>query len=347
MLNKLRRRSPRLILLAGAAFVTTAGVAFATIPGSTGVINGCYEKRTGILRVIDTEAGKRCLAFETAISWNQKGEKGEAGVAGAPGTQGSQGPAGPQGADGLQGLRGEQGPKGDPGEQGAQGLPGQGVQGERGPQGPQGEQGVQGIQGERGPQGPAGPAGTAQWTDGTGVVKTAAKVEIRDIGDPAHVAGPPAAALAVGGHVRALPVVGMWVTQSSTPGAGTGYVTWNSEKTRTDLDRTHLGWAAGSDRVEIRTSGYYLVSVDARVSGLPLECCVHARVEVVKTIPGLNGTESDFPMCGASELGRDHVTLSCTTMEFIQAGHAVRVFDPLDNGPSIGAPTTIKIYKLN
>jgi hypothetical protein len=85
-------------LLAGAA-----GVALATIPGSTGVINGCYEKRTGILRVIDAEAGKTCLSFETPINWNQKGLKGD------PGVEGAQGPPGPPGA------KGDPGPPGPPG----------------------------------------------------------------------------------------------------------------------------------------------------------------------------------------------------------------------------------------
>lgn len=108
MLKTLRRRGPRLLVLAGAALATTAGVAFATIPGSTGVINGCYEKRTGILRVIDTEAGKRCLSFETAISWNQQGSKGDRGEIGPPGPKGDTGLTGPPG------LNGE---KGDPGPQ--------------------------------------------------------------------------------------------------------------------------------------------------------------------------------------------------------------------------------------
>ena len=50
---------------------TAGGVAYATIPGSSGTINGCYEKRTGILRVIDSDAGAKCTSYETPISWNQ------------------------------------------------------------------------------------------------------------------------------------------------------------------------------------------------------------------------------------------------------------------------------------
>jgi ASPM-SPD-2-Hydin domain-containing protein len=98
MIKALGRRGARMLLTATALLAGAAGVALATIPGSTGVINGCYEKRTGILRVIDTEAGKTCLRIETPISWNQTGPKGD------PGAQG------PRGAQGPQGEQGEPGP---------------------------------------------------------------------------------------------------------------------------------------------------------------------------------------------------------------------------------------------
>ena len=59
-----RTISRRASVLAVAAFAATAGgVAYATIPGSNGTINGCYEKRTGILRVIDAGAGAKCLSI--------------------------------------------------------------------------------------------------------------------------------------------------------------------------------------------------------------------------------------------------------------------------------------------
>jgi hypothetical protein len=93
MINGLRRRGVRMLLAATAMLAGAAGVALATIPGSTGVINGCYEKRTGILRVIDAEAGKTCLSFETPISWNQRGLKGDPGATGARGERGPAGPA--------------------------------------------------------------------------------------------------------------------------------------------------------------------------------------------------------------------------------------------------------------
>ena len=47
------------------------GVAYATIPGDGGVIQGCYTKVGGIVRVIDTGKGQRCLDIEVPISWNQ------------------------------------------------------------------------------------------------------------------------------------------------------------------------------------------------------------------------------------------------------------------------------------
>jgi hypothetical protein len=178
------RRWRRVAIMGTAPTVVVlgAGLAYAAIPHSgTGVINGCYEKRTGILRVINAEAGKTCLNFETPISWNQrgpagppgpKGEKGDPGAQGAegpkgekgdPGAQGAQGPPGEKGDPGAQGAEGPKGEKGDPGAQGAQGPPGEkgdaGAQGARGEPGPQGEPGPRGERGETGATGPPGPQG--------------------------------------------------------------------------------------------------------------------------------------------------------------------------------------------
>jgi hypothetical protein len=70
------------------ALVLGGGFAYATIPSSDGVISGCWNKRTGVLRAIDREAGVTCLAAENALDWNQVGPQGP------PGPQGPQGPAG-------------------------------------------------------------------------------------------------------------------------------------------------------------------------------------------------------------------------------------------------------------
>ena len=48
------------------------GVAIAAIPStSTAKFNGCVNKDTGVLRVINYEAGKRCKKSEKGISWAQ------------------------------------------------------------------------------------------------------------------------------------------------------------------------------------------------------------------------------------------------------------------------------------
>jgi hypothetical protein len=117
------RLSPALLVALGIVAVATGGIAWATIPDSSGVIHGCYQKNKGTLRVIDTDQGQTCDSTEQALSWNQTGP---------------QGPVGPQGPLGPQGPAGPQGPKG-----------------ETGPQGPAGPAGPQGMQGSQGPAGPS------------------------------------------------------------------------------------------------------------------------------------------------------------------------------------------------
>ncbi|HET7450872.1 MAG TPA: hypothetical protein VFJ78_09755 [Gaiellaceae bacterium] len=122
-MNKRPLWKRRLVVASAAAvaLIVSSGVALATIPGSGGVINGCYAKKDGSLRVVDTSTGT-CKTGETSLVWNQTG------------------PQGPKGDPGLQG------PKGDPGQQG--------------PQGPKGDMGPIGLQGVPGPQGPQGPITT-------------------------------------------------------------------------------------------------------------------------------------------------------------------------------------------
>src|SRR5215475_2015551 len=138
-------------LLVGAIVgaVAAGGAALAAIPDSNGVINGCYQKNVGNLRVIDPSAGDSCRPSEVPISWSQTGPTGPQGPKGDTGATGPQGPKGDTGAIGPQGP---QGPKGDTGLTGPQGP--------AGPQGPQGTQGSQGPQGPAGSQGPQGPAGS-------------------------------------------------------------------------------------------------------------------------------------------------------------------------------------------
>lgn len=56
------------------------GIAYATIPDSSGVFTGCV--RNGTLRVIDFEAGQRCRGPETRVTWNQTGPQGPEGPPG-------------------------------------------------------------------------------------------------------------------------------------------------------------------------------------------------------------------------------------------------------------------------
>jgi hypothetical protein len=79
----------------GVATLLVGGIAWAAIPGDGGVINACYGKVGGVVRVIDVAKGEKCVTtLEVPLSWNQKGQKGDPGLpgaAGAPGMNGSNG----------------------------------------------------------------------------------------------------------------------------------------------------------------------------------------------------------------------------------------------------------------
>ncbi len=77
-----------------AASVLAGGIAWAAIPGAGGVIDGCYQKNEGLLRVID-RATAACLPSEVPISWSAQGLEGAKGAPGAPG------PPGVNGRDGV------------------------------------------------------------------------------------------------------------------------------------------------------------------------------------------------------------------------------------------------------
>ena len=102
------RKPVAVVAVAAAALLAVAGVAYATIPDSGGVIHGCYSKSGGSLRVIDASV-TNCSKSETALDWNVQGQQGPQGPQGATGPQG---PAGPQGAAGPQGPAGPPGPSG-------------------------------------------------------------------------------------------------------------------------------------------------------------------------------------------------------------------------------------------
>jgi hypothetical protein len=102
------RRSVVLAVVA-AALAAVGGVAYASIPDSSGVIHACYLRSGGSLRVVDASV-TGCKSTETALNWNQQGPPGPAGPAG---------PAGPTGATGATGATGPAGPAGPAGTSGA------------------------------------------------------------------------------------------------------------------------------------------------------------------------------------------------------------------------------------
>jgi hypothetical protein len=114
MHNRLTRRGS---VSAGAllAVLVVAGVAYAAIPGSDGIIHSCYNAGTspsGQLRVIDPSTGGKCAKNEKALDFSQqgpKGDKGDACLSTDPACRGDQGPTGPTGPTGPDGADGADG----------------------------------------------------------------------------------------------------------------------------------------------------------------------------------------------------------------------------------------------
>ena len=99
MKGKLIKPAVVALAIAGALLVA-GGIAYATIPDSSGVIHACYKvdpkgnlDGNATLRVIDPSATKpdtaACKNNEQALDWNQTGPQGPQGL------QGPQGPTGP------------------------------------------------------------------------------------------------------------------------------------------------------------------------------------------------------------------------------------------------------------
>ncbi len=73
----LRRRT--LVMLGVLVLSALAGgIAWAAIPDEGGVINACYQKANGILRVVDNPDA--CRGGEVSLSWNQEGPAGPPGT---------------------------------------------------------------------------------------------------------------------------------------------------------------------------------------------------------------------------------------------------------------------------
>jgi hypothetical protein len=90
---------PAAVVLVVAAAST---VALASIPDSSGVIHGCRNKATGVLRVINSDAGQQCLPTEAELTWNQQGPPGPAGTGRELVERSESIDTTPPGSDGLQ-----------------------------------------------------------------------------------------------------------------------------------------------------------------------------------------------------------------------------------------------------
>lgn len=66
MAHKTVLRAGLVAAVVGLAFI---GIAFAAIPGTDGVIHGCYKTVGGDLRVIDPGAGGACKPSEQSLEW--------------------------------------------------------------------------------------------------------------------------------------------------------------------------------------------------------------------------------------------------------------------------------------
>lgn len=104
--------------LTAAAVLAAVLIGNAGIPSTAGVISACYNTSSnpsGMLRVIDLEAGGKCSKNEKLLTFNQTGPQGP---------QGPQGPKGDKGEPGLNGTNGLNGLDGRNGTDGADGAAG-------------------------------------------------------------------------------------------------------------------------------------------------------------------------------------------------------------------------------
>jgi len=193
-----RRISKKGIVVLGttSALLVGGGVAYASIPDSTtGLISSCLTTSTGVVRVIDAQAGAVCKSSEKALNWNTRtivpkgawnattvyNPRDSVSYLGSsylailvnknvPPTNATNwhllAAAGQPGAPGATGARGSTGPQGPAGAPGVPGTNGQ--DGAQGPAGPTGATGASGARGDTGPTGATGATGPAGATGATG-----------------------------------------------------------------------------------------------------------------------------------------------------------------------------------
>ncbi len=111
MKGKLTKPAVVALVIVGALAVA-GGIAYATIPDSSGVIHACYHVNgqgsvdgSGTLRVIDPSStnkdGSACKHDEKALDFNQKGPQGDQGQQGIQGLPGATGPSDVWSVDGC------------------------------------------------------------------------------------------------------------------------------------------------------------------------------------------------------------------------------------------------------
>jgi hypothetical protein len=104
---RLMRSIPRrvLICLAIAGLCGVGATVAFGVASSPGVINGCVNKKTQVLRIV--KSASACKSGETPISWNAQGPQGSQGATGPQGPAGAVGQTGPTGPQGVQGPPGQ------------------------------------------------------------------------------------------------------------------------------------------------------------------------------------------------------------------------------------------------
>jgi hypothetical protein len=84
MKGKLLRPTVVALAIAG-ALLAAGGIAYATIPDSSGVIHACYKTNQGTLRVIDTGQGQTPRPRSTGARPGRRGNKVHRARRGRPG----------------------------------------------------------------------------------------------------------------------------------------------------------------------------------------------------------------------------------------------------------------------
>src|SRR6059058_3458945 len=95
------------LVVAGAGAAYATGAVTPSKPSASGVITGCANKRTGVVRI-----ARHCRKNERKLQWNVRGVRGLVGPQGAAGAAGAAGANGHDGANGANGHDGAAGAKG-------------------------------------------------------------------------------------------------------------------------------------------------------------------------------------------------------------------------------------------